>query len=168
MNAATATESPAGIEERLVTALAPALPIAEAVVAEPIDHTPSVPAEAVAVSATFVGSRSADLVLVIADGSLLTDAAGTEDAAMPTSDEPAALLRAQLVTVPVELALRLRPAPVSPATMLDLAVGDVIPLPHQQHRPLDLAVEGQIVAHAAIGVQSGHVACVVVDLEESE
>ena len=78
MTAPTATESPAGIEERLVTALAPALPIAEAVVAEPIDHTPSVPAEAVAVGATFVGARSADLVLVIADGSLLTDAAGTE------------------------------------------------------------------------------------------
>lgn len=94
--------------------------------------------------------------------------AGTEDFAAPTSDEPADLLRAQVVAVPVELALRLRPAPVSPATILDLAVGDVIPLPHQQHRPLDLAVEGQIVAHAAIGAQSGHVACVVVDLEESE
>ena len=94
--------------------------------------------------------------------------AGTEDAALPASDEPADLLRAQLVTVPVELALRLRPTPVSPATILDLAVGDVIPLPHQQHRPLDLTVEGQIVAHAAIGAQSGHVACVVVDLEESE
>ena len=66
------------------------------------------------------------------------------------------------------VALRLRPAPVSPATILDLAVGDVIALPHQQHRPLDLTVEGQIVAHAAIGAQSGHVACVVTDLEESE
>lgn len=94
--------------------------------------------------------------------------AGTEDIAAPASVEPADLLRAQVVTVPVELALRLRPAPVSPATILGLAVGDVIALPHQQHRPLDLAVEGQIVAHAAIGAQSGHVACVVTDLEETE
>lgn len=81
-----ATESPAGIEERLVTALAPALPIAEAVVAEPLDHTPSVPAEAVAVTATFVGSRSADLVLVIADGALLTDAAGAEGGRVTAAD----------------------------------------------------------------------------------
>jgi flagellar motor switch protein FliM len=93
---------------------------------------------------------------------------GTEDIAAPAPEAPADLLRAQIITVPVELALRLRPAPVSPATILDLAVGDVIALPHQQHRPLDLTVEGQIVAHAAIGAQSGHVACVVTDLEESE
>jgi flagellar motor switch protein FliM len=94
--------------------------------------------------------------------------AGAEEHAAPAADDPAELLRAQLVTVPVDLALRLRPAPVSPATVLGLAVGDVIPLPHPRHRSLDLAVDGQIVAHAAIGTQSGNLACVVVDLEESE
>ena len=115
-------------------------------------------------SIAFEGTRTAfALVLPV-----VAVVAGTEDAALPMSDAPAELLRAQLVTVPVELALRLRPAPVSPATILGLAVGDVIALPHQQHRPLDLAVEGQIVAHAAIGAQSGHVACVVTDLEETE
>lgn len=93
--------------------------------------------------------------------------AGAEEHAAPASDHPAELLRAQLVTVPVDLALRLAPAAVSPATVLGLAVGDVIPLPHPQHRPLDLAVEGQLVAHAAIGTQGGNLACVVVDLEES-
>ena len=84
--AATVTSSPAGLEERLVTALAPALSIAEAVVAEPIDLTPSVPAEAVAVTATFVGTRSADLVLVIADGASLTDAAGTDGGRVTAAD----------------------------------------------------------------------------------
>lgn len=79
-------ETTGGIEERLVTALAPALPIAEAVVAEPLDHTPDVPAGAVAVTATFVGSRSADLVLVIADGSTLTDAAGAEGGRVTAAD----------------------------------------------------------------------------------
>jgi len=94
--------------------------------------------------------------------------AGAEEHAAPVPGDPAELLRAQLTTVPVDLALRLRPAPVSPATVLGLAVGDVLPLPHPQHRPLDLAVEGQVVARAAIGTQSGNLACVVVDLEESE
>ena len=94
--------------------------------------------------------------------------AGAEEHAAPAADDPAALLRTQITTVPVDLALRLRPAPVSPATVLGLAVGDVLTLPHPQHRPLDLAVDGQVVAHAAIGTQSGNLACVVVDLEESE
>lgn len=94
--------------------------------------------------------------------------AGAEEHAAPAVDDPAALLRAQLTNVPVDLALRLRAAHVSPATVLGLAVGDVITLPHPQHRPLDLAVDGQVVAHAAIGTQSGNLACVVVDLEESE
>lgn len=93
---------------------------------------------------------------------------GAEEQAAPAADDPATLVRAQLTAVPVDLALRLRPAPVSPATVLGLAVGDVLPLPHPQHRPLDLAVDGQVVAHAAIGTQSGNLACVVVDLEESE
>lgn len=94
--------------------------------------------------------------------------AGAEEHAAPAADDPAGLLRAQLATVPVDVALSLRPASVSPATVLGLAVGDLLPLPHPQHRPLDLAVDGQIVAHAALGTQSGNLACVVVDLEESE
>jgi flagellar motor switch protein FliN/FliY len=110
MNALAPTESPAGIEERLVTALAPALPVAEAVVAEPITELPDVPAEAVAVAATFVGSRSADLVLVIVDGSLLTDAAGVDggrvtaaDVLRPALEAAAAPLGAGVVAEPREV-----------------------------------------------------------------
>ena len=109
-SSATATETPAGLEERLVTALAPALPIAEAVVAEPIAVAPDVPAEAVAVAATFVGSRSADLVLVVADGSLLTDAAGVEggrvtpaDVLRPALEAAAAPLGVGVVAEPREV-----------------------------------------------------------------
>lgn len=81
--------------------------------------------------------------------------------------DPAEVLRAQLVSVPVDVALALRPADVRAATVLSLAVGDILPLPHPQHRPLDLVVEGQVVAHAAIGAQGSRLACVVVDLEET-
>jgi len=110
MNSPTETLTPAGIEERLVTALAPALPVAEAVVAEPLTHVPDVPADAVAVSATFVGSRSADLVLVIADGALLTDAAGVEggrvtaaDVLRPALEAAAAPLGVGVVAEPREI-----------------------------------------------------------------
>ncbi len=67
-----------GIEERLVTALVPALPTAESVVAEPIADAPAVPEGAGRDRATFVGARSADIVLVIADGAALAEAAGSE------------------------------------------------------------------------------------------
>ena len=44
------------------------------------------PADAVAVAATFVGARSADLVLVLADGALLADAAGAENGRVTPAD----------------------------------------------------------------------------------
>lgn len=107
----TQTETVAGIEERLVTALAPALPTAEAVVAEPLTGSPVAPAEAVAVSATFVGARSADLVLVLADGALLTDAGGAEggrvtaaDVLRPALEAAAAPLGPGVVAEPREVA----------------------------------------------------------------
>lgn len=106
----TPTDTVSGIEERLVTALAPALPTAEAVVAEPLIGMPEVPAEAVAVTATFVGARSADLVLVIADGALLVDAAGAEtgrvtaaDVLRPALEAAAAPLGAGVVAEPREV-----------------------------------------------------------------
>jgi len=106
----TFTSTPAGIEESLVAALAPALPLAEAVVAEALVGTPDVPAEAVAVAATFVGARSADLVLVIADGAILADAGGAEggrvtaaDVLRPALEAAAAPLGAGVVAEPREV-----------------------------------------------------------------
>lgn len=112
------------------------------------------------------GHRSSFAVLLPVEAVLPRLSA--ETAPVVTADDPAEVLRRQVVDVPVELALRLRPAAVSPAAVLGLSVGDVLPMPHPRHRSLDLAVDGQIVAHAAIGAQSGHIACVVVDLEEPE
>jgi flagellar motor switch protein FliN len=106
----THIDTVAGIEERLVTALAPALPTAEAVIAEPLVGSPEVPADAVAVAATFVGARSADLVLVLADGALLADAAGAEngrvtpaDVLRPALEAAAAPLGAGVVAEPREV-----------------------------------------------------------------
>jgi flagellar motor switch protein FliM len=72
----------------------------------------------------------------------------------------------QLATVPVSLSLQLLPATVSPADILGLAEGDLIRLPHPQHRPLNVAVDGVTVAGAAVGANGSRLACVVVSLEE--
>ncbi|MHA6669640.1 flagellar motor switch protein FliM [Homoserinimonas sp. A447] len=83
-----------------------------------------------------------------------------------TADNARELVTAQLSRAPVEVSLRLNSATVSPARILDLAVGDVLHLPHPQHRPLDVAVEGQALAHAAVGSNGSRLACVIVNTEE--
>jgi len=112
----TQTDIVAGIEERLVTALAPALPMAEAVVADPLVGEPAIPAEAVAVSATFVGARSADLVLVLADGALLADAAGAEGGRVTAADVLRPALEA--AAAPLGAGVVAEPREVVPATAL--------------------------------------------------
>ena len=61
------------------------------------------------------------------------------------------LVQGQLANVPVDVSLRLAPAMVKPSVILNLAVGDVLPLPHPQSRPLDVAVGGHRLGCAAVG-----------------
>jgi flagellar motor switch protein FliM len=74
--------------------------------------------------------------------------------------------KVQLATVPVSVSLQLLPATVGPAEILGLAEGDVLRLPHPQHRPLNVAVDGVTVAGAAVGANGSRLACVIVSLEE--
>jgi flagellar motor switch protein FliM len=76
-------------------------------------------------------------------------------------------LGAHLIAAPLELSLRFDPTPVSPSVVLGLAEGDVIPLVHPQHRPLQLTVDGELVARAAVGSNGNRLACVVLDPQEA-
>src|SRR5690554_4165721 len=76
------------------------------------------------------------------------------------------LVTSQLSRAPVEVSLRLTSATVNPSRILDLSVGDVLHIPHPQHRPLDVAVEGHPLAHAAVGSNGSRLACVIVNTEE--
>ena len=89
--------------------------------------------------------------------------------ANPTSlaESARGLLERQLTFVPVDVSLRLNPIQVLPHRILNLAVGDLLTIPHPQHRPLDLAVNGQILATAAVGVNGSRLACIVIDTEEN-
>ena len=123
-------------------------------------------------------AATTDLMIVAAfsvrvgGGSCLATVAIPADALLPqlgetnptsTTAGAAELLKSQLEWVPVEVALRLAPASVMPSQILDLAVGDLLPLPHPHHRPLDLAVDGQPLARAAVGANGSRLACVVVN-----
>jgi flagellar motor switch protein FliM len=72
------------------------------------------------------------------------------------------LLDAQLATVPVGVSLQLAPAEVLPAAVLGLAVGDIVPLPHPQHRPLTITVDGEPIGTAAVGANGSRLAGIVV------
>jgi flagellar motor switch protein FliM len=80
---------------------------------------------------------------------------------------PAELIRSQVHAVPVDVALRLKAAPISPRAVLDLAVGDLIALRHPHHKPLDIVVGDQIIGSAAVGANGSRLACVVVDTQEA-
>jgi flagellar motor switch protein FliM len=76
-------------------------------------------------------------------------------------------VRVQLDAVPVSVSLQLEPAIVGPSDILGLAEGDLIRLPHPQHRPLNVAVGGHTLAGAAVGANGSRLACVIVNLEET-
>lgn len=87
----------------------------------------------------------------------------------PLSDAAAApaQLRAQVGEVPVEVALALVPVPVTPNTILNLAVGDVLTLPHPTTRPFDLTVGGKPIARAMGVTHGSRKAGQIVTTEES-
>jgi flagellar motor switch protein FliM len=79
-----------------------------------------------------------------------------------------ALLDAQLASVPVGVTLEFAPASVLPATILGLAVGDLLPLPHPERRPLTITVDGEPVGTAAVGANGSRLAGIVVTTTNSE
>lgn len=84
-----------------------------------------------------------------------------------TKTDARQLIRDQLAHVPVEVSLQLASTRIRPSTILKLSVGDVLPLPHPKHRPVDVAVDGQRLAHAALGAKGSRLAGVIVTTEEN-
>jgi flagellar motor switch protein FliM len=50
--------------------------------------------------------------------------------------------------------------------VVDLAVGDLLPLSHPSSQPLDVVVDGVVLARAAAGNNGSRLACMVVTVEE--
>lgn len=105
-------------------------------------------------AASLALPADAVLPLLGADGALATDA------------DSADRITAAVLDVPVEVAVRLTPIGVLPRTILDLRVGDVVPIPHASDRPLEVAVDDQVLGSAAIGASGSRLACVVVTTKE--
>jgi flagellar motor switch protein FliM len=128
-------------------------------------------------------AATADLMIVasfairVGDSSTTATLAIPAEALLPQLGAPSATLAAgdsmelvarQLGWVPVEVALSLAPVLVKPNRVLTLAVGDLLKIPHPKHRPLNLTVDGQPLARAAVGANGARLACVIVTTEENQ
>lgn len=135
----------------------------------------AVPASDAVLVATFqmrVGERE-DLATVMFPAELLLGAVRQADGTNGRSSEDqraheAALadLEAAVEEVPVEVAVRFAPLVVRPRDVVGLAVGDVVPLSHPSSQPLDVVVDGVVLARAAAGNNGSRLACMVVTVEE--
>lgn len=136
-----------------------------------IEYTPQAAKAAGPMDATIVTS----LELMIDDTrSLITLALPSDALARETAEssrasenEPLDLMRSHLAGVPVRVSLQFQPTRVRPEVVLGLAEGDLIRMTHSKNRPLDVAVEGQIMAKAAVGASGSQLACVIVDTQEA-
>jgi len=135
----------------------------------------AVPASEAVLVATFqmrVGERE-DLATVMFPAELLLGAVRQADGTTGRSSEDqraheaaVADLEAAVEDVPVEIAVRFAPVVVRPRDVVGLAVGDVVPLSHPSSQPLDVVVDGVVLARAAAGNNGSRLACMVVTVEE--
>jgi flagellar motor switch protein FliM len=112
-----------------------------------------------------VGERSSAATIAIPAQLLLPQLGDTNP--MSTGQDARERMEAQVVHVPVEVAVQLAAVPVLPASILDLAVGDLLKVPHSQHRPFELTINGRRLGEAALGQNGSRLACVVVTTEEN-
>lgn len=69
--------------------------------------------------------------------------------------------------VPVDVVVRFAPLSVRPRQVVQLTVGDVLPLVHPASQPLDVVVDGIQLAHAAAASHGSRLVCQVVAVEEA-
>lgn len=74
---------------------------------------------------------------------------------------------AGLSDVPVDVAVRFGPVRVTPRSLLDLQVGDVLGLSHPVSQPLAVAAADVTFAHAVPGARGRRLACLVVDHDDT-
>ncbi len=71
--------------------------------------------------------------------------------------------RDRVLQAPLELRLEVPPVELTPDAVASLATGDVVRLYHPLERPLDVRVEGVLVARARQGRSGAHVACSILE-----
>jgi len=135
------------------------------------EYTPQAAKAAGPADATIVTSLelTVDDTTSLITFALPADALARETAELShaSEDEPLDLMLSHLAGVPVRVSLQFQPTRVRPEVVLSLAEGDLIRMTHSKNRPLNLAVEGHVMAKAAVGASGSQLACVIVDTQEN-
>ena len=113
-----------------------------------------------------IGELEADATLAL-PAQIILPQLGEANPTM-AADEATGLLTGQVGETPIDVAARFAAAPVKPGTILSLSVGDVLPLPHPEHRPLDITVGDHVVGIAAMGHNGSRLAINVLNSEEPQ
>jgi flagellar motor switch protein FliM len=92
----------------------------------------------------------------------------TSDRERAIRDAASIAVRAGLSEVPIEVAVRFDGVRVTPKDLVDLAVGDVLPLGHPTSRPLTVTAADIVFAYAVPGAQGKRLACLVVEPPKEE
>lgn len=133
------------------------------------------PASEPVIAATFAihaGSRDEVATLMIPADILLAALRAGEDLDARSDEERAAqqhaheLLVKAVREVPVEVSVRFGSRTIHPRDVVELTVGDVVPLSHHTSTPLDVVVDDVVLARAAAGSNGNRLACMVVTVEE--
>lgn len=119
----------------------------------------------VAVFTVRVGELKATATLALPTELLLPQLGAPNP--VDSSENPRQQLEEQVARTPVTVSVQLTPVPVKPNQVLHLSVGDVVSLPHPQHQPFDVTVDGQRLARAAVVRRGSRTAAKIVDTEEN-
>ncbi len=98
---------------------------------------------------------------------LLELSLGVDIAAEAAPSGPKISVEERLAAVPVEVSVGFRPTALTPRTLLELTVGDVVSLAHPVAAPLVVTAADVIFAHAVAGARGRRLACRVVGAPET-
>jgi flagellar motor switch protein FliM len=121
-----------------------------------------------------VGEREDTVTLMIPADVMLAQLRAADGPVARSEEEAAAAavtaaeLERAMQDVPVEIAVQFSPVVVHPRDVIDLAVGDLLPLSHPSTDLLDVVVDGVVLARAAAGSHGSRLACRVVTVEENQ
>ncbi len=114
-----------------------------------------------------VGDRTIISTIALPADAVLPQLGAAHEMTTASEGDPAEQLARQLATIPIDVSLELTPKHVTPRSILNLSVGDVLAMPHPSHQPLQLSVDGRRLGRAAVGTRNGRIAAVVVSTEEN-
>lgn len=137
-----------------------------------IQHNPqftqAAPAAELMIVAEFdlrVGERTGKATIAIPSMALMPRLGEANPA--ESAEHASEKIRHHVSNALLEVSVRLAETSVSPRTFMDLQVGDILPLPHHETRPMDVLVAGNVMARGTVGKSGSRAAIQIVSTEEN-